>query len=115
MKDYITVSEFLEQTFKRWWEIQKELGRIKLARVEKDGKVREQQCFFGSFSLRERQSFGELIPLDANKASFIEPVEKDEKIELDGKRFKVIPIAEVPWGDIKEYVVALVEYEGGEK
>ncbi|MGB9561581.1 MAG: hypothetical protein ACPL6C_02090 [bacterium] len=115
MSDYITIGDFLKQTFKRWWEIQKELGRIRKVRIVVDGKVDEVQCFIGSFSLRERESLGNIIPVDASKASFTVPVDKNSSIEVDGKIYSPTPIAEIPWGEIKEYVVALVPEKGGEK
>jgi hypothetical protein len=115
MSENITIGEFLSQTFKRWWEIQRELGRIKTARIERQGTTFELPCFFGSFSLRERESLGTNIPLDTKKASFKEEILEGDKVEIEGKNFKPIPIAEIPWGDIKEYVVALEPNEEGQK
>ncbi len=112
--DKLTVGEFLYQVFTSWWELQDEMGRVKTAKISRNGDIIQMECAVGQFTPKERSAFGELIPLGAKKACFTQNIQETDTLEIDGETYQPLLVSDLPWGQITEYIVALVpEQQGG--
>ena len=111
--DRLTVGEFLNQVFSSWWELQNEMGRVKLATIYRNGSKIELNCVLGEFSPKERAGFSELIPLGSKKASFTQLIEENDSIEINGKSYTPLVVSDLPWGPITEYIIAIVPADKG--
>ena len=105
------VQEFLYKVFSSWWQLQENMGNLKNATILRGEDTIETECVVGIFTPKEIEGYAERIPLGAKKYSFTQEIYKDDIIQIDSKSYTPILISDMPWGEVREFIITLVENE----